>query len=76
MAAGYAPGAGEAGDARAALGACEASVRLINKEIASRLGVSSETVKTHLKNVFGKLGVADRTQAAIAALRDGIIHFD
>lgn len=49
---------------------------LSNKEIASRLGVGNETIKTYLKNVFAKLGVADRTQAAIAALRDGVIHIE
>lgn len=35
-----------------------------NMEIADRLGISQNTVKTHLKNIYGKLGVTNRTQAA------------
>ena len=35
-----------------------------NKEIAKALGVSPETIKTHMKNIFGKLGVSSRTHAA------------
>jgi DNA-binding NarL/FixJ family response regulator len=38
-----------------------------NKEIASKLGIASSTVKNQLTVVFGKLGVSNRTQAAIAA---------
>lgn len=44
-----------------------------NKEIAWQLSVSEETVKAHLRSVFLKLGVADRTQAVTVALRRGII---
>ena len=56
-------------------------VRLIvqgrsNKEIASDLGIGDESVKTHLRALFTKLGVADRTQAAIEAIRHGIVHLD
>lgn len=47
-----------------------------NKEIATNLGVSDETVKSHLKSLFLKLGVRDRTEAAIAAVRFGIVHLD
>ncbi|HEX8312884.1 MAG TPA: response regulator transcription factor [Chthoniobacteraceae bacterium] len=47
-----------------------------NKEMATHLGVSEETVKTHLKGLFVKLGVRDRTQAAIYALQHGIVHLD
>ncbi|MBD5782473.1 response regulator transcription factor [Pelagicoccus sp. NFK12] len=45
-----------------------------NKEIASNLKISDETVKSHLKTLFGKLCVRDRTEAAIAAIRHGIVH--
>ena len=45
-----------------------------NKEIAASLFISEETVKSHLKTLFGKLGVRDRTDAAISAIRHGIVH--
>lgn len=38
-----------------------------NSEIAEQLGISLNTVKTHLKNIYGKLGVTNRTQAAAEA---------
>ncbi|BCX04315.1 MAG: DNA-binding response regulator [Candidatus Roseilinea sp.] len=44
---------------------------LTNAEIAARLFVSEETVKTHVANILRKLGLAHRTQAAIYALRNG-----
>jgi two-component system NarL family response regulator len=47
-----------------------------NKEIARDLAIGEESVKTHLKGVFQKLGVADRTQAAVEAIRHGILHLD
>ncbi len=46
-----------------------------NKEIASDLFISEATVKTHVNSLLGKLGVADRTQAATAALQRGFVHF-
>jgi len=49
---------------------------LSNREIAAAIGRSDETVKLHLKNIFTKLGVADRTEAVTFALRRGIIHID
>jgi DNA-binding NarL/FixJ family response regulator len=41
-----------------------------NKEIASALRVSPETVKMTLKNIFRKLGVENRTQAAVLAVKE------
>ncbi len=43
---------------------------LSNKEIAQALGISYETVKEHVQHVLRKLGVADRTQAAVWAVRN------
>jgi len=48
----------------------------INKEIGGTLGVSEETVRTHIKNIFGKLLVRDRTEAVMVAMRRGIIRAD
>lgn len=45
-----------------------------NKQIASKLGLSEETVKGHMKNIFTKLDVADRTHAVTVAARRGIIE--
>jgi len=42
-----------------------------NREIAGALRVSEKTVKTHVSSVLAKLGVADRTQAAVLAVRHG-----
>lgn len=47
-----------------------------NKEIAATLGISDETAKSHLKTLFAKLGVRDRTDAAISAIRHGIVHLN
>jgi DNA-binding NarL/FixJ family response regulator len=44
-----------------------------NKEVAARMGISEETVKTHMKNVLTKLGARDRTHAVVVALKRGII---
>jgi DNA-binding NarL/FixJ family response regulator len=47
-----------------------------NKEIASELGISEDTVNAHIKSIFLKLHVHDRTAALSVALRRGIIHLD
>lgn len=47
-----------------------------NKEIGVRLNISETTVKTHVNNLLAKLGVTDRTQAATAAIRRGIVSMD
>jgi NarL family two-component system response regulator LiaR len=44
-----------------------------NKRIARALGVSEKTVKTHVGHVLAKLGVTDRTQAALLAVREGLV---
>ena len=46
---------------------------LTNSDIAEVLTVSPNTVKTHIRNIFVKLGVSDRTQAAIWAIRRGLV---
>jgi DNA-binding NarL/FixJ family response regulator len=43
-----------------------------NKRIALELGIAENTVKTHVGHLLGKLGVADRTQAALLAVRRGL----
>jgi len=45
---------------------------LANKQIARRLGIAEKTVKAHLTSVFQRIGVTDRTQAALWAHRQGI----
>jgi DNA-binding NarL/FixJ family response regulator len=44
-----------------------------NKEIARDLGIGEKTVKTHVSNVLSKLGVQSRTQAALHAVRSGLV---
>jgi DNA-binding NarL/FixJ family response regulator len=46
---------------------------LSNKEIAQALEISYETVKEHVQHILRKLGVADRTQAAVWAVRKGLV---
>lgn len=47
-----------------------------NKEIAYDLNISENTVKTHVKNVFDKLDVSDRTSAATLAIKRGLVRID
>jgi two-component system, NarL family, response regulator len=47
-----------------------------NKEIATSLGISERTVKTHLAHLFEKLGVTSRTEAVRVATRRGLVRFD
>ena len=49
---------------------------LSNHEISSRLYVSEKTVKSHVSNILGKLHLADRTQAAVYAWRQGVVRRD
>ncbi|HEY9789227.1 MAG TPA: response regulator transcription factor, partial [Candidatus Obscuribacterales bacterium] len=44
---------------------------LTNQEIAARLSVGQETIKTHVRHLMDKLGVTDRTQAAVRAVAYG-----
>jgi DNA-binding NarL/FixJ family response regulator len=46
---------------------------LANKQIAQRLGIGEKTVKTHVSRLLAKLGVEDRTQAAVLAIRQGLV---
>ena len=47
-----------------------------NKEIAFGLDVTENTVKTHVKNIFDKIGVSDRTSAATLAIKRGLVRVD
>lgn len=47
-----------------------------NKAIGKKLHISEATVKTHLKHIFGKLGVSDRTAAVTTGLKRGIIQLE
>ena len=44
-----------------------------NKQIAARLGISTNTVKTHLELLFDKLGASSRTEAVATAVRRGVL---
>lgn len=47
---------------------------MFNKEIADKLSISERTVKNHISSIFKKIDVADRTQAAVFAIRNNLIH--
>lgn len=47
---------------------------LFNKEIAYQLSISEKTVKNHVSNIFKKIGVFDRTQAAVYAIKNNIVE--
>ncbi len=47
---------------------------MFNKEIADKLHISERTVKNHISSIFRKIDVADRTQAAVFAIRNSLIH--
>jgi len=46
---------------------------MFNKEIATSLNISERTVKNHISNIFKKIDVSDRTQAAVFAIKNDII---
>jgi NarL family two-component system response regulator LiaR len=47
-----------------------------NREVARALRIGEETVKTHVSSILAKLGLADRTQAAIFGLQQGLLPLD
>ena len=49
---------------------------MANKEIATELGVSEVTIKTHVSSILSKLGLQSRTQAALFALKEGLTGLD
>ena len=46
---------------------------MTNKEIAKMLGISYETVKEHVQHILRKIGVTDRTQAAVWAVKQDLV---
>lgn len=46
---------------------------MFNKEIASTLCISERTVKNHVSNIFKKIEVSDRTQAAVFAIKNNLV---
>lgn len=47
---------------------------MYNKEIAEKLMISEKTVKNHVSNIFRKINVSDRTQAAVHAIKNGFVE--
>ena len=70
------------GDPAAAMTARELDVLRVvgagkaNKEIAAQLGISERTARTHVSNILSKLGLHSRTQAALWAVREGLVEID
>ena len=50
------------------------AVGMFNKEVGKRLEIGERTVKNHVSNIFKKLGVTDRTQAAVFAIRNNLVQ--
>lgn len=50
------------------------AVGMFNKEVGKQLEISERTVKNHVSNIFKKLGVTDRTQAAVFAIRNNLVQ--
>ena len=50
------------------------SAGYLNKEIGSELNISERTVKNHVSNLFKKIGVSDRTQAAVYAIKNNLVN--
>ena len=44
-----------------------------NREIATALVISEKTAKAHISNILGKLGIEDRTQMAVYAIKNGLV---
>ena len=51
------------------------AVGMYNKEVAEKLNISERTVKNHVSNIFKKIEVTDRTQAAVFAIRNNLIEW-
>ena len=47
-----------------------------NRQIANALGIAEKTARIHVSNILSKIGVSDRTQAAIAAIQRGLVHIE
>jgi DNA-binding NarL/FixJ family response regulator len=79
---GGAPGGGRPDDAIATLTPRERDVLgrvargLSNRAIASELGITERTARTHVSNILAKLGLTSRTQAALLAVQHGIDRTD
>ena len=50
------------------------SIGKLNRQIAEELDISERTIKNHVSNIFKKIGVKDRTQAAVFAIRNNLIN--